>query len=358
MATESVEKCENCGHVIATNESPFLWLDRVVCAPCRAKLETGVAATPVRPVLARVKEAYRRRPVFMAIASGVAAAVLVSLVVVAATWMFWASSKTLHGIDAGLRSFGKAAALVLPTAHGAIHGRIWWRSTSGAVRLGRDKTVVLVRRRTSGAAFQAQLRGSGAYAALILLASHAARLRVAYRKAQAAYGKARAAYNSARAAYGPGMRWTSSDGAKATADINTRAAYKSAKAAYGGPLAAKEILDAHFPKRIGFASASGICNLTNVHIPLRKLFGVKKTKANFKGQYHFSKVAAGKYFLLCRLPPWITINGITINRSIVFVHYKQPIQVSAGQDADVDVNLNKGPGGVSGLGLGRFFGKN
>ena len=345
MATE---KCANCGRVIATNEVAFLWQEKIVCAQCRTRLEAGGAAAPARPVPARIGEAYRRRPVFMAIATGIVAGTLVLLVAVAAAWMSWASSKTLHGIGAGLHGIGNIAAVVLPAAHGSIHGRIWWRSPIGAMHLGRDKTVMLVRRRVSGTAFHAFLQKSGAYAALTVPASQAARLRVAYRKAIAAYNEAGATYSDAQATYQaavnkaratPNKAWT----AYQAAANNARAAYHKARAAanearatYENAVAATQLLNAQYPKRIGFISAEGICGRVyqrvNISVSLRKLFVVKKTKANFRGKYHFSKVAPGNYFFECNEP-----DGTT-----VILHYRRPIQVSSGQDVAVDIDLDKG----------------
>ncbi len=62
MTGKSVEKCENCGRVIATNEPPSLWRGKILCAQCRARLEEYPATAPGQLVSVEGKQVPQHRP--------------------------------------------------------------------------------------------------------------------------------------------------------------------------------------------------------------------------------------------------------------------------------------------------------
>lgn len=44
-SASELEKCANCGHVIGRLETPHIWQEQVVCAPCHRRLEEERAAS-------------------------------------------------------------------------------------------------------------------------------------------------------------------------------------------------------------------------------------------------------------------------------------------------------------------------
>lgn len=385
MTTE-LEKCESCGRAIGANEVPMVWQGAVVCSQCRERLEAGAIAMPGESLVARIMGTYRRRPIMMAITTGAAAAILLLLLAVLVVWLSWLSGQTLRGIKAGIQKAGRAVAIVLPEPSGSIHGRIWWRDAIGTMHLGRDKTVWLIRRTVPRAAVLAVFTQPKLHAALTARTSM---LKAAYGKAvaeleadnkacerpQAAYEKARAALERAQAAWERALAAYNRAGAPyahnraSAAWEKAQAAHNRAWAAYNRARAAKNaawtpynraqaaaknaeraarrarrpyddvLILGHIPVRMGTASAITILKAFAYHNDGNGVWTLKamkefkawggKTKADFKGRYHFSDIRPGRYFFI--------ISASTM------VDYGHPITVAGGKNIRVDINTHGTP---------------
>ena len=383
MTTE-LEKCESCGRAIGANEVPMVWQGAVVCSQCRERLEAGAIAMPGESLVARIMGTYRRRPIMMAITTGAAAAILLLLLAVLVVWLSWLSGQMLRGIKAGIQKAGRAVAIVLPEPSGSIHGRIWWRASTGTMHLGRDKTVWLIRRTVPRAVVLAVFSKPKLQAAL---AARTSMLKAAYSKAAAeevahkkAYARAQAASKMAHAAYlrassadteagaayaraqiSPGSdeaahaayrrahstkwkAWWAARRASSTeenaqvAAKNAERAARRARRAYDGVLEIKRILG-HIPTRMGIASAITILKAFAYHNGGNGVWTLKamkefkawagKTKADFKGRYHFSDIRPGRYFFI--------ISASTM------VDYGHPVTVAGGKNLRVDINTHGTP---------------
>ena len=324
MTTE-LEKCESCGRAIGANEVPMVWQGAVVCSQCRERLEAGAIAMPGESLVARIMGTYRRRPIMMAITTGAAAAILLLLLAVLVVWLSWLSGQTLRGIKAGIQKAGRAVAIVLPEPSGSIHGRIWWRASTGTMHLGRDKTVWLIRRTVPRAVVLAVFSQPKLQAAL---AARTSMLKAAYSKAVAE-----------EVAHKKAHEWEFEPGLAA----------RLARRAYEGVLKIKRILG-HIPVRMGTASAITILKAFAYHNDGNGVWTLKamkefkawggKTKADFKGRYHFSDIRPGRYFFVIvstvvdyGVPQ--TVRGI--------VDYKHPVTVAGGKNLRVDINTHGTP---------------
>jgi TonB family protein len=379
------ETCENCRRVIAVNETPCLWQGAVVCAQCRARLEAGAVVLPGKPLMARLTEIYRQHPVVMAIATGAAAAVALLLVAILAAWMSWASGQTSREIKAGIQGVKKAVAVVLPVPSGSIHGRVWWRTSAGVMHLGRDKNVWLIRRTVPRAAVLAILNQPKLHAALVALIARIPVLEAAYLKAaraSAAYDKAYRAYDRAQAAYYTAMdeyerhrdkvhrayrkaagaayhraceecsavagRMSQPMGSPESSEEETEGyifdVYQQAQAAYHKALEKRLLLAGHLPPRIGTFSAiktiettyrlcgGSIGNVSGsdaVKAMVLKAMAAK-TKADFKGHYHFTDIPAGRYFFIIPASTSFGLSGV--------LDYRHPVTVAGGENIRADIN--------------------
>ena len=154
-----------------------------------------------------------------------------------------------------------------------------------------------------------------------------------YRTAKVAYSNAGKFAKRTRAALGKAL--AAYDGDQIVFH-HAQKVYKKTTAAYSGARDAEQLLNAQYPRQIGFYSANRICiqffSVAHIKIDPYKLFVAQRTKANFRGRYDFPQVAPGRYFLTCKQP----------NGNLASLHYIRPIQVSAGQDLELDINPSKG----------------
>lgn len=265
------------------------------------------------------------------------------------------------------------------------------------MHLGRDKKVWIIRRTVPRAAVLAALNHQpGLHAALVARIAQIPFLAAAYTKAAAelkaddnpkvrAWDRARATWAKAQAAWAaqnpveddraraakaettllaqnPGwaqMPWAKAvvayDKARATWDKahapydKAKAAYEKAQGRYHKALKIQFIL-AHLPPWIGTISAiktirtvSGLCGRSGYVARNSIMNGAiaGKTKADFKGRYHFSDIQAGQYFFILPSSGALTYGHlVALTYRHLVVDYGHPIMVAGGKNIRVDIDLN------------------